>query len=56
MANSEYISIVLGRVGNFVERGNTIIAGELEDMRRVLNDADVNVTTFQRVDTCTRVD
>jgi len=39
-----------------VERGNSIVAGELEHMSRVLDDIDVDVAAFEWIHASTSID
>ena len=56
MTCAEDIGILLRCVGDLVERCNAAIAGELEDMCLVLDDANVDVATLERIDTRTSID
>lgn len=56
MSDTEDVSIILWRVGHMVERGNSIVAGELEHMSRVLDDIDVDVAAFEWIHASTSID
>lgn len=56
MSNTQDIGSFLRSIGNLGEgRVAACVAAELEHMRLVLNDVDVNVATVERVDTGSRV-
>jgi hypothetical protein len=55
MTNTENVCILFRRVRHLVEVRNAVVAGELEHMGLILDDVDVDVATFERVDTSTGV-
>ena len=52
MACTEDVGILLRGVRNLVERWHAAVAGELENMRRELDNADIDVASFERIHTC----
>ena len=56
MAYAKNVGILLKTVRNLGKDGVAIgIAAELEDMGRVLDDVDVNIASFKRIDASTSV-
>lgn len=56
MTNTEDVGVLLWGIGDLGERGDSGVTGKLEDVCLVLDDVDVDVTTFTRVNTSTSVD
>jgi len=56
MTDTEDVGVLLWGIGDLGERGDSGVTGELEDVGLVLDDVDVDVTTFTRVNTSTGVD
>jgi len=55
MADTKDTCVGTGGISNLGERWNTGTAGELEDVSRITDDTDVDVSTFQRIDTCSSI-
>lgn len=55
MTDTKDTCVGTGGIGNLGERWNTSTAGELEDVSRITDDTDVDVSTFQRIDTCSSI-
>ena len=56
MSYTKSSSIKLWRVCNFGEGWHAVCAGEHKDVRLIVDDVDIDVATFERIDTGTCVD
>jgi hypothetical protein len=56
MTDAKDVGVHLGAICNFGERGLAIVARKLEHVCWILNDVDVDISTFQRVHASSSID